>query len=148
MWSKIYFNILFLIRLIIYILNYYRNFGLLSFGAEAEEDENETTEFIQKTVPKGKSTHDVLDDPKLSRDTLKADNSNRGSKSPDYIELLDAKNDEDDLETLESRAEKIRNKLLSKKRKISEEAKSSSDSDDDYLNDIEKEKKLKKQQKV
>lgn len=50
-----------------------RNFGLLSFGAEAEEDEIETNEFVQKVSSKGKSTHDVLDDPKLSKASLKMD---------------------------------------------------------------------------
>lgn len=46
-----------------------KNFGLLSFGNEAEEDEEETNEFVQKNAGKAKSTHDVLDDPKLSKDT-------------------------------------------------------------------------------
>lgn len=48
----------------------YRNFGLLSFGAEAEEDEEETESYVQKNSGKAKSTHDVLDDPRLSKDTL------------------------------------------------------------------------------
>lgn len=46
-----------------------KNFGLLSFGNEAEEDEEETNVFVQKNAGKAKSTHDVLDDPKLSKDT-------------------------------------------------------------------------------
>lgn len=41
----------------------FRNFGLLSFGMEAEEDEDQITEYRGKP----KSTHDLLDDPKLSR---------------------------------------------------------------------------------
>lgn len=57
-------------------------------------------------------------------------------------------NNDEDIEALESRAEKIRNKLQSKKRKIDETVKSSSESEGDYLNDIEKEKKLTKQKKV
>ncbi|XP_057657819.1 spliceosome-associated protein CWC27 homolog [Diorhabda carinulata] len=46
-----------------------KNFKLLSFGAEAEEDEEESSRENQKFVGKGKSTHDVLDDPKLSSKT-------------------------------------------------------------------------------
>lgn len=47
-----------------------RNFGLLSFGDEAEEDEEETDSYVQKNAGKAKSTHDVLDDPKLSKETV------------------------------------------------------------------------------
>lgn len=47
----------------------FRNFGLLSFGEEAEEDEEETDSFVQKNAGKPKSTHDILDDPKLSKQT-------------------------------------------------------------------------------
>lgn len=46
-----------------------RNFGLLSFGEEAEEDEDQTNDFVKKNAGKAKSTHDVLDDPKLSKET-------------------------------------------------------------------------------
>jgi hypothetical protein len=42
-----------------------RNFGLLSFGEEAEEDEGEALEYRGKP----KSSHDLLDDPKFSRKT-------------------------------------------------------------------------------
>lgn len=51
------------------ILILIRNFGLLSFGEEAEEDEEETESYVQKFAGKSKSTHDVLDDPTLSRET-------------------------------------------------------------------------------
>lgn len=46
-----------------------RNFGLLSFGNEAEEDEEETNDFVQRNSGKAKSTHDLLTDPKLSKET-------------------------------------------------------------------------------
>ncbi|XP_075988424.1 spliceosome-associated protein CWC27 homolog isoform X2 [Anticarsia gemmatalis] len=42
-----------------------KNFGLLSFGEEAEEDEGEALEYRGKP----KSTHDLLEDPKLSKKT-------------------------------------------------------------------------------
>lgn len=122
-----------------------KNFGLLSFGIEAEEDEQETTVFIQKAPNKGKSTHDVLDDPKLSREAYKVADSQSKPQDTEEIEELAA---DDEMGTLEDRAERIRNKLKSNKRKIDEVPKSSSDSEDDYLNDIVKEKKAQKQKKV
>lgn len=45
---------------------YYRNFNLLSFGEEAEEDEEESVILNKKFNNKGKSAHDHLTDPKLS----------------------------------------------------------------------------------
>lgn len=45
---------------------YYRNFNLLSFGEEAEEDEEESVILNKKFSSKGKSAHDHLTDPKLS----------------------------------------------------------------------------------
>lgn len=48
----------------------FRNFKLLSFGDEAEEDEIETSEVITQFTGKSKSTHDVLNDPKLSSKTV------------------------------------------------------------------------------
>lgn len=47
-----------------------KNFKLLSFGDEAEEDEIETTTETTKYSRKIKSTHDVLNDPKLSSKTI------------------------------------------------------------------------------
>jgi peptidyl-prolyl cis-trans isomerase SDCCAG10 len=43
-----------------------RNFKLLSFGEEAEEDEEETNEANRKYSGRSKSTHDILNDPGLS----------------------------------------------------------------------------------
>lgn len=44
---------------------------MLSFGEEAEEDELETITVTKKYEGKSKSTHDILDDPKLSKQTIK-----------------------------------------------------------------------------
>ncbi|OAD59911.1 Peptidyl-prolyl cis-trans isomerase CWC27 like protein [Eufriesea mexicana] len=44
----------------------YRDFNLLSFGEEAEEDEEESVILNKKFTGKGKSAHDHLTDPKLS----------------------------------------------------------------------------------
>lgn len=126
-----------------FIFNY-RNFGLLSFGAEAEEDEAESTEFVQKVTTKGKSTHDVLDDPKLSKNSLKIEKKER-SVTPDIIEEANIP-DQEEIE-LQAKAEAIRNKLKASSSK-SKRPKSSSESEDDYLKDVEGEKKKKKQKKV
>lgn len=43
-----------------------KDFKLLSFGDEAEEEEEEISEIITKFKGKSKSSHDLLNDPKLS----------------------------------------------------------------------------------
>ncbi|CAL1546590.1 unnamed protein product [Lymnaea stagnalis] len=43
-----------------------KNFSLLSFGEEAEEDEEQEYKAIKKFVGKSKSSHDLTDDPHLS----------------------------------------------------------------------------------
>lgn len=43
---------------------------MLSFGEEAEEDEAETSQYVQKNASKPKSVHDIGDDPSLSKKTL------------------------------------------------------------------------------
>lgn len=43
-----------------------RNFKLLSFGEEAEEDEEESNVANRKYSGRSKSTHDILNDPCLS----------------------------------------------------------------------------------
>lgn len=48
------------------IYKYCRNFKLLSFGEEAEEDEEESSVLNKQFSGKGKSAHDCLSDPKLS----------------------------------------------------------------------------------
>lgn len=66
--------------------SYQRNFKLLSFGDEAEEDEIETTIENKKFEGKGKSTHDVLNDPKLSSKTVVEELSAQNSDSKDSEE--------------------------------------------------------------
>uniref|UniRef100_A0A182PA05 Spliceosome-associated protein CWC27 homolog n=1 Tax=Anopheles epiroticus TaxID=199890 RepID=A0A182PA05_9DIPT len=62
-----------------------KNFGLLSFGDEAEEEELESQVYVQKNASgRGKSSHDVLDDPKLSKQTgaiVEYELSKRGRES-------------------------------------------------------------------
>lgn len=71
-----------------------RNYKLLSFGEEAEEDEEETAEASKAFSGRSKSTHDVLDDPKLSSfpavETDKDDKDSDDDRSSD-AESEDAK---------------------------------------------------------
>uniref|UniRef100_A0A182NHC5 Spliceosome-associated protein CWC27 homolog n=1 Tax=Anopheles dirus TaxID=7168 RepID=A0A182NHC5_9DIPT len=109
-----------------------KNFGLLSFGDEAEEEEQKATVYVQKNVSgRGKSSHDVLDDPQLSKQTSiqperdekrRRDSSSSDEKSP---------------RSPKPEASSVREKL---KRKPADERKeeqvpvipSESDSDSDY----------------
>ncbi|XP_017135478.1 spliceosome-associated protein CWC27 homolog [Drosophila miranda] len=54
-----------------------KNFGLLSFGEEAEGDEVETTVFVKQNAGKAKSLHDVTDDPKLSKEPIQVPKQER-----------------------------------------------------------------------
>lgn len=61
---------------------------MLSFGEEAEEDEEETNIVAQKLSGKSKSAHDNLADPKLSSETVetlkqKEESSKLAKKSED-----------------------------------------------------------------
>lgn len=127
---------------------------MLSFGEEAEEDEAETHDFVQKNTTKSKSVHDVIDDPKLSKQTVVIDKQNQ--EDDGLIEERDANSEND--EDAKEKAERIRDKLKSvagksekSKRKISTETKQDkheSSSDDDIANELENERKLKRQKKV
>lgn len=137
-------------------MNQYRNFGLLSFGEEAEEDEAETHNFVQKNASKSKSMHDVVDDPKLSKQTAaiekQADDTDKVEKSPQA--------ESEDEEEVNARRERIRSKLHKKSSsksdtKRADEQKSSKSeqandgsSDDDFLDHLDKEKRMKRQQKA
>ena len=48
-----------------------KDFGLLSFGDEAFEEEEKNTDFDAKGPNKGKSSHDIGDDQKLISKTIK-----------------------------------------------------------------------------
>lgn len=54
----------------LYICKCVRNFKLLSFGEEAEEDEEESSVLNKQYSGKGKSAHDCLSDPKLSSQSI------------------------------------------------------------------------------
>lgn len=52
----------------------FRNFKLLSFGEEAEEDEEELIDAVKEFSGRPKSTHDILKDPQLSSEPAVIDN--------------------------------------------------------------------------
>lgn len=101
---------------------FFRNFKLLSFGEEAEEDEEESSVANTKYSTKGKSTHDLLDDPKLSSKTVE-------NEKPESDEEVN----------LEEQLENIRAKLKSEKKKTLNNY---------YLNKDEKEEKKRKAEEI
>lgn len=128
-----------------------RNFGLLSFGEEAEEDETETNDFVQKNSSKSKSVHDAIDDPRLSKQAIQID---KRKESDDRIE--ENPNDSDDEAKVKERTDRVRDKLKtsSKSSKAEkrpaepvDEPKSDSDSDE-FENELERERKRKRQKQA
>ncbi|XP_037092944.1 spliceosome-associated protein CWC27 homolog [Pollicipes pollicipes] len=75
-----------------------KNFKLLSFGDEAEEDEDETIEATKKFSGKSKSSHDLTDDPKLSS----------APAVPDAQQTAKRPADEQDSVTLEELRKKLK----------------------------------------
>lgn len=131
----------------------YRNFGLLSFGFEAEEDEEQTNTFVQKNAGKAKSTHDVLDDPLLSKQTQKF----MKIEPDDEFEDEMSRADED------RRSSAVKDKIRNKLKMVAKSAKETtvavaalpnepidvSDSDDDIVgNELERERKAKLKQQA
>ncbi|CAD7006663.1 unnamed protein product [Ceratitis capitata] len=136
-----------------------KNFGLLSFGEEAEEDEVETNEFVQKNAGKAKSMHDVVDDPKLSKDALRIESSNISCDDEEALDeerrLSRIKKEPMDDDDIEERRQRIKDKLKSKTRETKSSNKTEamevkiepSDSEEDVLMTQEKEHKIKSEKK-
>lgn len=136
----------------------FRNFGLLSFGEEAEEDEAETNQYVQKNAAKPKSVHDVGDDPSLSKQTLaieKKDDGGGGGGGKTEERTI-ASDDED---KVKEKTDRIRSKLMTaahnKKKDEPKAAEASdagkaqqSDSDDDLYGELERERKMKRQKEA
>lgn len=66
-----------------------KNFKLLSFGEEAEEDEEISTRESEKFAAKGKSSHDILNDPKLSSQTEEITTNDKGDEEEDTGKQLE-----------------------------------------------------------
>ncbi|KAI2659976.1 hypothetical protein H4Q32_022555 [Labeo rohita] len=89
-----------------------KNFSLLSFGEEAEEDEELVNQVSQTLKGKSKSSHDLLkDDPKLSSVPV----VDRNQSGEDDSE--DAGDDEEDDSERESERERIRENISQKLKK-------------------------------
>ncbi|EDV51465.1 spliceosome-associated protein CWC27 homolog [Drosophila erecta] len=62
-----------------------KNFGLLSFGEEAEGDEEETNVYVKQNAGKAKSLHDVTDDPKLSKEPIRVPKVEKEEKIEEHL---------------------------------------------------------------
>ncbi|KAG8224838.1 hypothetical protein J437_LFUL002285, partial [Ladona fulva] len=92
-----------------------KDFKLLSFGEEAEEDEEEVAEANKLFANKGKSTHDLLSDPKLSSEPAVDEASLVGWKdegSGEEDQEYDRFGKKDGL-----KLEQVRNRLIEAKKK-------------------------------
>lgn len=126
-----------------------------------EEDETETNHYVKKNAPKSKSVHDVVDDPKLSKDTVtipknKGNYDDDGHIEENATELCDEP-------TLEAKTNRIRDKLKkstnaseheresTKVPKESTDLKEQSDLDSDsdgFTNELERQRKRKRQKEA
>ncbi|XP_055530110.1 spliceosome-associated protein CWC27 homolog [Wyeomyia smithii] len=133
-----------------------KNYGLLSFGDEAEEEEQETNDFVQKNMTgKGKSSHDVLDDSTLSKQAIteeKPESSKGREQDSSEVSSSDSEKDHSpvsarDKKRVEDEAKTIRDKLKQRKQEAvkSNQKDSSSDSDSDFGLESER-KKVKMQE--
>ncbi|KAK2585645.1 hypothetical protein KPH14_010266 [Odynerus spinipes] len=85
-----------------------KNFKLLSFGEEAEEDEEESVVLNKQFNSKGKSAHDRLSDPKLSSQPVIDANEPPNKK---IKENGDTDSDSDDYQSPETKAAIAKDKL-------------------------------------
>ncbi|KAI9588760.1 spliceosome-associated protein CWC27 homolog [Glossina fuscipes] len=111
-----------------------KNFGLLSFGEEAEEDEEKTNQFMQKNAGKAKSLHDAVDDPNLSKEPVRVI-SNAEENEADYDHNESFVKQSNELE-VQQRKHRIQEKLKSKITKNKSDSivkKNNSDSENDSL---------------
>ena len=129
---------------------------MLSFGSEAEDDEEETNQFVQKNVGKAKSLHDVIDDPLLSKTAVAIKSLNHSSDSEEELQKAGAVIKEE-LEDTEVRMQRIKDKLKASKSKqkpqktqadvVIKQEISDSDGEEDLLMTQEREKKLQSDKK-
>jgi len=111
-----------------------KDFGLLSFGDEAFEEEEQNTDFDAKGPKKGKSSHDIGDDPKLISKTIldcsdeepevkksKLEviksklKSSSGSKQPTEAVVREASK-EDELEAIKKESRRVAKEILKSKK--------------------------------
>lgn len=80
-----------------------KNFSLLSFGEEAEEDEEESVVASKDLKGKSKSSHDLIDDPKLSS-VPAIDVQSESSKKKKKSKVTQKSDDDDDEDDDESQS--------------------------------------------
>ncbi|XP_017095223.2 spliceosome-associated protein CWC27 homolog [Drosophila bipectinata] len=125
-----------------------KNFGLLSFGEEAEGDEEETNVYVKKNAGKAKSLHDNVDDPKLSKEPVRVP---KVEKAESEERLSDDYQEDNDMEKPSSKSysDLVKNKLSKGSKSRSEKKvkevveESDSDDDEDVLMTREKEQSRK-----
>nr|CAB3234897.1 peptidyl-prolyl cis-trans isomerase CWC27 homolog [Phallusia mammillata] len=129
-----------------------KDFKLLSFGEEAEEEEIETKQFDENIGQKSKSSHDVLNDPKLSaRPAIEAEESTIEKRKHDEVGESDSEDSSGDSESSgeeekSGRVQRIKDKLKSKhaenkKLKTEEQAENESFGKEDKSEELKKESK-------
>ena len=130
-----------------------KDFGLLSFGDEAEEDEEDVDDVTKMfTAKAGKSSHDLLQDPKLSSDIgseLKKDRSD--SEEEEFVpEQRKKPEDVMDINSVKQKLSKKKDggSSSSKKFKAQERTIYSDDEDDDMKSKERKRDEIRKQIKA
>lgn len=104
-----------------------KNFNLLSFGEEAEEDEEESVILNKKFSNKGKSAHDHLTDPKLSAQpaiepTGLPNKKKKEDRSSDWESDEEMKTQEE-MEIIKKEKEAMKERIKSKLRDTKKESK-------------------------
>ncbi|CAF4180743.1 unnamed protein product [Rotaria sp. Silwood2] len=95
-----------------------KNYGLLSFGNEAEEDEEEITKISMTFKQKGtgKSAHDLTDDSTLSKNTVPLDENNEESDEELPVEKQNSKiKEKSDADFDKEELDRVRKKFNEKK---------------------------------
>ncbi|XP_034237276.1 spliceosome-associated protein CWC27 homolog [Thrips palmi] len=126
-----------------------KNFKLLSFGEEAEEDEEQVTSVNEKYSGKGKSTHDVLDDPSLSSVPAVESKSVKNKSGSDSEALSgdqqSSDSDSDGPEKMKN-VEAVKNKLKTIGGKSTAPKEAGSDSEEEFS--LSKERREERKRKV
>ncbi|CAF5100621.1 unnamed protein product, partial [Rotaria sp. Silwood1] len=118
------------------------NYGLLSFGNEAEEDEEEITKISMTFKQKGtgKSAHDLTNDSTLSKNTVVLNENNEESDEELPIEKQNFKiKEKSDADFDKEELDRVRQKFNAKKLAQQEKKKTLQldiDDDDDNQKDI------------
>lgn len=119
------------------LLFFYRNFKLLSFGEEAEEDEEESSRENVKFVGKGKSSHDILSKSINSKLQSQPLLFNKLLDDPKLSAKTDEHSDKEEAINPEEQLENIRKKLKTNNQKKTSIPKPSTKINEDSDNEFE-----------